>query len=175
MKRLTPALTRQTAEAFNRAHPLPGNIHFRAALADDLDAVMEVGCKCFDYDQPERPKIRHFLTKAHAAIVLLCDGDKPIGYLHVEGHAGRQSIYFNTTALLDTYRGKGLGNLLYVFADDLARDAKAKSIWCHVALDNDLTFHLLKKNGYVVERIEDPYYHDDGRGAYIMRKPVSAA
>lgn len=173
MKRLSSILCTKIVNDFNLANPLPPGIHFRMAGLADLDAIMEVGCLCFDYDQPERFKIRHFLSKAHAAIVLLCDHDKIIGYLHVEAHMGRKSIYFNTTALLSAYRGKGLGNALYVFTDCLARGIEADSIWCHVACDNHLTFHLLQKNGYVVERTEDPYY-DDGRAAYIMRKSLDA-
>jgi len=169
MKRLTHDICQKTADAFNRKTPLPAGIKFRAGTISDLDAIMEVGTACFASDLPERPKIRHFLTKAHAAIAVICDGEDIIGYVHVEAHAGRNNTYLNTTALLDEYRGKGLGNLLYAFSNELTRSVGAQSIWCHAAVDNEITLHLLQKNGFAIERTIDPYYYDDGKAAHVLR------
>jgi ribosomal protein S18 acetylase RimI-like enzyme len=173
MKRLTRALCSSAAEDFAAKNLLPKGIFLRAADINDLDAVMGVGLACFDSDEPERHKIRHFLTEAHAVIAALCDGDKMIGYLHLEAHALRRNIYLNTVALLDAYRGKGLGNILYLFADFLAQKTGAGSIWSHVDAKDKRAVHMLQKNGYIIERTEDPYY-DDGRAAYIMRKVMAA-
>lgn len=171
MQRLTCDLCQKAAEELNKQGLLPPGFSCRAGTIDDLDAVMDVGLKCFDSDQPERPKVRHFLTEAHAVIAVLCEGDKIVGYVHLEGHMGRKNIYLNTTALLDRYRGRGLGDIFYVITEDVARAAKASSVWCHVDMKDPRAIHLLKKHGYVIERTEDPYY-DDGRGAYIMRKSI---
>ncbi len=174
MKRLTPALCRRTVEDFNARTRFPRGIRMRAATIKDLDAIMAVGLACFAYDAPERHKIRHFLTRAHAAIIALCDGDDVIGYLHIEAHAGRRTLYINTIALLPDWRGKGLGKAFFKVSDALALAVNAASLWCHVALGNVSTSALFRKNGYVVARVIDPYYEeaydDGGRGAYVLRK-----
>jgi ribosomal protein S18 acetylase RimI-like enzyme len=173
MRRLTPSLCAQAAKDFNRRGLCPAPFSMRPATLENLDEILHIGQTCFSYNAPTRTEIRHMLTKAHGAIVGLCDGDVIAGYMLVEAHAGRGTIYFNTTALLPAYRGRGLGNLLYEFADFLAKTIQAKALWCHVAVNNDLTIHLLKKNGYGVSRTETEYY-DDGRSAYVMRKAVSS-
>lgn len=169
MERMTQDICAATATAFNKKGPLPKGFSIRAATVKDTDAIMDVGCKCFESDQPETHKIKRFLTIAHASIIGLFSGSEMIGYLHLEANARHKSLYLNTVAVLKEYRGKGLGNALYVFANELAQKIKAASIWCHVDAHDKHAIYMLTKNGYVIERTEDPYY-DDGRAALIMRR-----
>ncbi len=171
MQRLTREICDMAAMDLNGRGLLPPGFRYRAGTVRDLDAIMNIGLACFDSDEPERHKVRHFLSDAHAVIGVLCEGERIIGYAHLEAHMGRKNIYLNTTALLPAYRGRGLGDTLYILTEDIARAVKASSIWCHVHIKDPLAIHLLKKHGYVIERTEDPYY-DDGQGAYVMRKSM---
>ncbi|PZQ46274.1 MAG: hypothetical protein DI551_05475 [Micavibrio aeruginosavorus] len=171
MKRMNHDLCCRAALAFNASHPAPSGAVFRLADVADVDSIMEIGNACYASDQPERHKIRHFVTGAHAAIFLLSLEGKDAGYVHLEAHSGRGNIYLNTTAVLPAYRGKGLGALLYDLTSYVARKAEASSVWCHVETGNEAGIYLLKKHGYIIERTEDPYY-DDGKGAYVMRKKM---
>ena len=175
MERITQAQCRKTADSHNRKNELPEGFEFRPCTIDDLEPLLEAGAKCFAYNSPTRNEMRHALTKAHAAIVALDDtaGERMAGYLFLEGHVARKNLYINTAALLEEYRGKGLGSALYDFAGVLARDLGAKGLWCHTAFDNTVNIHLMKKMGYGILRREEGYY-DDGKACLVFSKPLAA-
>ena len=175
MERITQAQSRRTSEDYNRKRPLPDGFEFRPCTIDDLEPLLEAGAKCFAYNSPTRPEMRHALTKAHAAIFALQDtrDERMAGYLFVEGHIARKNLYINTAALLEEYRGKGLGSALYEFAYSFAADLGAKGLWCHTAFDNDVNIHLMKKMGYGILRREESYY-DDGRACLVFTKNIAA-
>ncbi len=173
MKRATPDLCRQTADLFNRKNTLPAGFSVRFCGRDDLEEVLAAGRACFAYNAPTRSEILHALTRTHGGVFGLYD-DKAgalAGYMLLEAHGGRKNLYINTTTLLETYRGRGLGQALYDFKEFFAKALEARTIWCHVAFDNKVNIHLMEKNGYAVLRREEEYY-EDGKAALVMGKTL---
>ena len=175
MERITKAQCRKTADDYNRKGNLPDGFEFRPCTIDDLEPLMAAGATCFHYNAPTRPEFRHALTKAHAAIFALDDtkAERMAGYLFLEGHVARKNLYINTAALLEEYRGKGLGGALYDFAQSLAKNLDAKGLWCHTAFDNEVNIAVMKKMGYGILRREEGYY-DDGRACLVFTKNIAA-
>lgn len=174
MKRLTRDFCIQTVAAFVKAGLCPPSCRVRLCGVEDLPALLAIGTECFAYNTPTRGETRYALSKGHAAVIALDDPDGGmIGYAVAEAHAGRQSIYLNTVAVLPAYRGKGLGTVLYDVTAFLTKRAGAKAIWCHVAEDNKRGIHLLERTGYEIVREEADYY-EDGKTAIVMRKKMAA-
>lgn len=169
MKRITPALCRAAAATFTHRKLLPAGFTARPCTIEDLDAVLTLGRAGFSYNPPTRAEITHALTKAHAAIFGLYDGNILAGYVFVEGHMGRKNLYINTTLIAEAYRGRGLGSALYELAEMLARDMDASNLWCHTAENNTANIEVMKKRAYKKERREEEYYQD-GRAAFVFRK-----
>lgn len=170
MKRLTPDFCAKSVAAFLEAGLCPKACVLRVCGLEDLPVLLAIGKECFEYNTPTRAETRHALTKGHGAVIALEDGKGGmIGYAVVEAHAGRETLYLNTVAIVPAYRGKGLGPVLYDFTAFLTERMKATAIWCHVAKNNARGIHLLEQSGYEIVRVEEAYY-DDGRAAIVMRR-----
>lgn len=171
MERITPLQCRLSAEDAKKKRFLPEGFALRPCAPDDLEVLLKAGQSCFAYNAPTRPELRHALTKGHTAIFALEDitKDRVAGYVFLEGHMARKNLYINTVALLEEYRGKGLGGALYSFAESFAAHLGAKGLWCHTAFDNAANISLIKKMGYELLRREESYY-DDGRACLVFEK-----
>jgi len=172
MKRMTPALCRATAAAFNHRKILPAGFGVRPCTPEDTDDVLRVGREGFAYNPPTRAEITHALTKAHAAIYGLYEGEDLAGYIFVEGHMGRKNLYINTAVIDQKYRGRGFGSALYELAEQTAHDMDASNLWCHTAENNTVNIEVMKKRQYKKERREADYY-EDGRAAFVFRKRMA--
>ena len=174
MKRVTRDFCAKSVSAFLRAGLCPKGYALRLCGAGDLPVLLAIGKECFAYNTPTRGETRHMLIKGHGAVIALEEAKGGmIGYAAVEAHAGRQTLYLNTVAIVPAFRGKGLGPVLYAFTSFLAEQAQARAIWCHVVSDNVRGIHLLEQSGYEIVRVEEDYY-DDGKAALVMRRNSKA-
>ena len=84
----------------------------RSATLDDLDALVALEERCFDYDRLSRRNFRYMLTKARASI--LVDEHEGIieGYVLVLFHAGTSLARMYSLAVSSDSRGRGLGRAL---------------------------------------------------------------
>ncbi|MCH4553666.1 GNAT family N-acetyltransferase [Aestuariibaculum lutulentum] len=70
-------------------------------------------------------------------------------------------------AVLDTFQGKGLGNLLVAYGDTLLKEKKIQVVWCN-AREVAKTFY--KKNNFKV--IGEPFNISDIGLHYVMYKSL---
>lgn len=171
MKRATQAFCEQSAQTFNERAFLPKGFSVRFCVIDDLEEILEIGRDSFSYNAPTKREIHYALTETHGGVFGLYDACalRLAGYMLLEAHAKHKNLYINTTVLRNEYRGRGLGQALYLFKDYFLNALGARNIWCHVAVDNAINIHLMTKNGFKILRTEEAYY-DDGKAAVVMSK-----
>ena len=165
MDRLTP----QKASEFAQKAALPKGFCLRLAVAGDIPAIIATGRAAFHYNPPTRKEIRYYIEKAHGACFAITDDAGVCGYILLEGHMGRKSLYLNTIAIAERARGHGLGAAIYVALDAIAIDLGARALYSHVRQDNAANIHLLEKYGFAFVRAEGDYY-DDGAEGLLYRK-----
>lgn len=169
--RLTRAAAQKTLNALHAENILPAGFRFDIAGVEHLDTILDIAGETFKTDQPTRRGMRHFLTRAHALVILLIAPDKSIiGYVHIEANAGNNSVYVNTTVIRPHWRGRGLGKNMFALHDRLAKDAGFKFIRMHISEHTAANLHLAQKNGY--EEIWFGPYLDEGSNSYLMRKTL---
>lgn len=173
MGRYLRTLTRPLAQnALRSFHDMPAGYSLRLARLEDLDAILDIAAACFPTDLPTRHGVRHYLTRAHAAIFMIEDKNGNIaGYHHVEANASNKILYLNTVALLPPHRGKGIGKALYGFQELLALRGRFSGVRFHVSDDNPASLKLAQSCGYKTIKIEKAYL-EDGSDSYLMEKKV---
>jgi ribosomal protein S18 acetylase RimI-like enzyme len=165
MDRLTP----QKAAEFARKVGFPPPFMLRLAAEGDIAAIIAIGRAAFHYNPPTRKEIRYYIEKAHGACFAITDSAGVCGYILLEGHMGRKSLYLNTIAIAERARGHGLGAAIYRALDQIAVDLGARGLYSHVRQDNAANIHLLEKCGFAFVRAEGDYY-DDGAEGLLYRK-----
>jgi ribosomal-protein-alanine N-acetyltransferase len=137
-------------------------------VIDDTRTVTENGT---------RPPKRGFSLKAW-----LAPWRKP-GYSHdvtppsytqqyIVGFSGiwmmTDEAHITNIAVSETYRGRGIGELLLVATLDLARELKANSITLEVRASNTVAQNLYSKYGFEKAGIRKGYYLDNREDAILM-------
>lgn len=167
-------LTKQKILEFAQKSNLPQPFILRPAEAGDIPDILDLGRAAFDYNPPTRREISYFINKAHGACWVVCDGPLVVGYILLEAHAGRKSLYLNTIALTSDVRGLGLGKGIYSALDIIGMDLGARGLYSHVRHDNEANIHVLEKCGFSLIRREDNYY-DDGASGLLYKKNYTGA
>jgi diamine N-acetyltransferase len=82
-------------------------------------------------------------------------GDEVIGYLKLNFGASQtelkdeSALEIERIYVLKEYHGKGVGQILYNYALDIARDQKVNYVWLGVWEENPRAISFYKKNGFV--------------------------
>jgi ribosomal protein S18 acetylase RimI-like enzyme len=144
-----------------RPRPMPG-WSIRAARVEDLDALLELENRCFDYDRLSRRSFRHFLSSDTASCLVAERGPDLLGYALVLFYGRTALARLYSMAVAPEHQGQGLGRALLVRAEALALDGGAAVMRLEVNPDNAPAVALYRSVGYVDFGILHAYYQDDG-------------
>ena len=92
--------------------------------------------------------------------------------LPLVGYAGLwlmvDEAHVTTIGVSPTYRGQGVGELLFLGLVDISREMKAHRMTLEVRVSNSSAQALYRKYGMEVAGMRKRYYSDNGEDAYIM-------
>lgn len=140
-------------------------VDIRAMTAPDLAQVAALERQCFS--TPWSPKVfEEELENELALYFVAAEGAVICGYIGFwkivdEGH-------ITNVAVLEQYRGRGIGGRLIAQAIDTARAAGLKLLTLEVRRSNAPAIALYKKYGFVELGFRKRYYHDPEEDALIM-------
>ena len=143
-----------------RPAPAPG-CSIRPAVVEDLDALLELENRCFDYDRLSRRSLRRFLTTDTASCLVAEQAGRVIGYALVLFHGRTALARLYSMAVAPERRGHGLGRALLRAAETAALDGGAAVMRLEVSPDNAAAVALYRSAGYVDFGIYHAYYEDD--------------
>jgi ribosomal protein S18 acetylase RimI-like enzyme len=133
----------------------------RPAVVEDLDALLELENRCFDYDRLSRRSFRRFLTTDTASCLVAEQAGRVIGYALVLFHGRTALARLYSMAVAPERRGHGLGRALLRAAEAAALDGGAAVMRLEVSPDNAAAVALYRSVGYVDFGIYYAYYEDD--------------
>ncbi|MDQ2745293.1 MAG: ribosomal protein S18-alanine N-acetyltransferase, partial [Chloroflexota bacterium] len=98
--------------------------------------------------------------------------DKPADRGRIVGYAGMwlmvDEAHITTIAVLNDWRGQGLGELLLVSLIQQATAVYAHRMTLEVRVSNETAQKLYRKYGFAEEGVRPRYYSDNNEDAYIM-------
>lgn len=136
------------------------NLHLRAATADDLNALVELENRCFEYDRLSRRNFQWMITRAHASLTVAEADGNLLGYALVLFHQGTSLARLYSIALEERARGIGLGQKLLDRAEAEAIDNDCAYMRLEVRPDNRGAIALYERNGYRPFATVRDYYED---------------
>lgn len=91
---------------------------------------------------------------------------------HIAGYAGMWLVldeaHITTIAMRESYRGRGLGELLLASAILAAAEMGSDRVTLEVRVSNVVAQNLYRKYGFREEGVRPRYYSDNNEDAYIM-------
>jgi len=133
----------------------------RAALPEDLDALLELEHRCFVYDRLSRRSFRHFLTTDTASCLLAEQAGRLLGYVLVLFHGRTALARLYSMAVAPEQQGQGLGRELLRAAEAAALNGGAAVMRLEVNPGNAPAVSLYRSVGYTDIGIYHGYYEDD--------------
>lgn len=147
----------------------------REATLSDIDALVELEERCFDYSRMGRRSFRRLLV-GDSGHIFVCMGENGAlaGYylLLTRKNSRRWRLYSIATA--PESRGTGLGRVLLEHAIHIAQQHGAISLGLEVKVDNTAAISLYEKLHFSVIDLL-PEYYDDGTDGYRMRVSFDCA
>lgn len=135
----------------------------------DIKGVAAVEAESFPFPWPESI-FTDELTNPLAIYLVLEYQDEVIGYAGFWLVLGEAQV--TNIALLQNFRGKGLGRMLVQSLIDKAKNDGAETIFLEVRRSNILAQELYKKLGFVMLGVREGYYQDSGEDAFTMQKDL---
>jgi len=118
-----------------------------------------------EVDSRPRPPFGFFRKPARPA-------DKPADRGRIVGYAGMwlmvDEAHITTIAVLNDWRGRGLGELLLVSLIQQATGVHAHHMTLEVRVSNETAQKLYRKYGFAEEGVRPRYYSDNNEDAHIM-------
>ncbi len=148
------------------------DIHLRPATPADLDALVDLEARLFDYDQMSRRSFRR-LVGAPTASLLIAE--------HEGAFAGYALVLFRPrSAIARLYSigvantGLGIGPALLAAAEEAARRRHCTALRLEVHENNAAAISRYRKSGYVLRGHRSAYYTDNGN-ALRFEKHLTAS
>ncbi|MCJ1887161.1 GNAT family N-acetyltransferase/peptidase C39 family protein [Pseudomonas sp. LA21] len=136
------------------------NLQLRAATADDLNALVELENRCFEYDRLSRRNFQWMITRANASLIVAEADRNLLGYVLVLFHQGTSLARLYSIALDERARGIGLGQKLLDRAEAEAIEHDCAYMRLEVRPDNRGAIILYQRNGYRPFATVRDYYED---------------
>ena len=155
---MTAAPASQTISRRSRRAP---GWQLRAALVEDLDALLELEHRCFVYDRLSRRSFRHFLSTDTASCLIAEQAGRLVGYVLVLFHGRTALARLYSMAVAPEHQGQGLGRELLRAAEAAALDGGAAVMRLEVNPGNAAAVSLYRSVGYADIGIYHAYYEDD--------------
>jgi ribosomal protein S18 acetylase RimI-like enzyme len=150
----------EVKSARRRAVPAPAWV-IRPAVADDLEALVELEQRCFEYDRLSRRSFRHFLASDTAECLVAEEAGRLVGYALVLFHGRTALARLYSMAVAPEQRGRGLGRTLLHAAEAAALDGGAAVMRLEVNPGNEAAVALYRSAGYADFGVYRAYYEDD--------------
>ncbi|PVB59985.1 GNAT family N-acetyltransferase/peptidase C39 family protein [Labrenzia sp. 011] len=155
----------------NKALPRAGtgDIQIRAAVSDDLAALLHIENDAFSSDRISRRSFRRFLDSPGARILVACGDAGVYGYALLLLRCGTALARLYSLALDTGHRGQGVGAALLKAAEAAAFEADRIVLRLEVRADNRAALGLYEASGYrVLGRVAN--YYEDGCAALRMER-----
>ncbi|WP_417686766.1 GNAT family N-acetyltransferase [Pseudidiomarina gelatinasegens] len=141
---------------------------FREATLRDVDNLVALEHRCFDYSRMGARSFRRLLSAPSAHIYVCEQNNTLIGYYLLLTRKNSQRWRLYSIATAPEARGTGLGRALLEHAIEVARVNAAISLGLEVKTDNKTAIRLYEKLDFgVIDLL--PGYYDDGTDGYRMR------
>lgn len=136
------------------------NLQLRTATLDDLNALVDLEGRCFEYDRLSRRNFQWMINRAHAELIVAEADDNLLGYVLVLFHLGTSLARLYSIALDERARGIGLGQKLLDAAETTAIEHDCAYMRLEVRPDNVGAIRLYERNGYRPFATVRDYYED---------------
>jgi ribosomal-protein-alanine N-acetyltransferase len=144
----------------------------RAALPDDIPALLAIEHSSFKGDRLSRRSFRHLLNKGHALILL----DEGIGLLRgyiillFRANASLARVY--SIATHQACLGQGVAAGLLIEAEQSALRRGRITMRLEIRKDNHASLHFFQNRSYVIFG-EYQRYYDDDMDAFRLQKSLA--
>ena len=135
-----------------------------------LGDIMRIEKLSFTTPWSKQAFLSEMLDNDRAYYLVAKVNDRAVGYIGVWLIAGEGHI--TNVAVHPDYRGKGIGNLLMMAIEHLAKARGAARMTLEVRVSNDIAQGLYRKLGYIAAGIRRRYYRDNDEDAIIMWKDI---
>lgn len=150
-------------------------IALRAAMADDLDAIMALEHAAFPTDAWSAEMMSAELRSEHTVYLVAVDGGDIVGYGGIRALAGDADADIQTIALAAERRGAGDGRRLLYALLRATVERRAKQVFLDVRDDNAPARGLYEAEGFVEIGRRPRYYQPDDVDAVVMRLDLTPA
>lgn len=146
---------------------------FREATKADVNALVALEARCFDYSRMGPRSFRRLIDAASAHVYLCEYNQSLVGYFLMLTRKNSKVWRLYSIATAPEARGTGLGRALIEYAIQTARQHNASALSLEVKTDNHAAINLYEKYDFAVTDVLAGYY-DDGTDGYRMRLSFSA-
>lgn len=138
--------------------------------ADDLAAVADIEQQCFAHPWSVSSIEEEFTNPTARFFVCVADG-KAVGYIGANNIA--DEVYMANLAVLPSYRGRGIGELLLRVLLCRSEAEKAHFVTLEVRPSNTPARKLYEKCGFQKRGVRKRFYRDPEEDALIYTCPIS--
>ncbi|HIH00524.1 TPA: GNAT family N-acetyltransferase [Thermoplasmata archaeon] len=141
----------------------------RPATLKDLDGMMRIEELCFGDERFDRGTVRAYIGRRDAFAMIAVEGGVIAGAAMAAVSKRLDCGRIGSVAVLDSFRGKGLGRKLLEACEKEFRRRGVGRFMLEVAVDNQDAVRLYENSGYKVIGVAEGYY-SNGKDAYVMEK-----
>ncbi|WP_242482216.1 GNAT family N-acetyltransferase/peptidase C39 family protein [Thiocystis violacea] len=150
----TPSI-KQVKTAAGASAPL-----IRAAIVSDLSALLRLEEAAFETDRINRRQFRYLLTRGRARTLVAHEGGVLLGYVLVLFSRATSVARLYSIAVSEQARGRGIGRLLVVAAEQAAWEQDRAYMRLEIRRDNLASQTLFEHAGYRRFGVLSDYYED---------------
>jgi len=144
----------------------------RAALSDDIPALLAVENSSFDGDRLSRRSFRHLLSEGHALTLLDEQNGRLRGYIALLFRANVSLARVYSIATHPDCQGQGVAAGLLLAAEQSALGHSSVTMRLEIRKDNQASLRLFQSRGYRIFGEHRDYY-DDGMDAFRLEKSLT--
>lgn len=155
---------------------LSAEFQLRPAQVADIPALFQLEQQSFRTDQLSKRQFKWMLTRAKAALWVICLRAQPqhlAAYALVLFHRGTSLARLYSIAVSATYRQAGLGRILMLTAEALARAQACIYLRLEVRADNQAGIRLYEGLGYRYFGTYADYYEDHTQALRYEKRIVA--
>ncbi|MDM5318257.1 ribosomal protein S18-alanine N-acetyltransferase [Fictibacillus sp. b24] len=139
---------------------------FRLAKVSDIDDILGIEQASFTVPWSREAFYREIVENQFAYYLVIEDSFQPIGYCGI--WLVMDEAHVTNIAILPSYRGRRLGEMLMKEAIKLAKAQGARTMTLEARVSNHVAQKLYKKLGFEAGGIRKNYYSDNGEDALVM-------
>ncbi|MDO4536087.1 MAG: ribosomal protein S18-alanine N-acetyltransferase [Clostridium perfringens] len=140
-------------------------IKIESMTLNHIDDVVEISKESFPISWSKDSFINEIKNPLAHYLVAMTD-DRVIGFVGVWIIVGEANI--TNIAVSNSFRGKGIGNLLMENIMKLCKENDTKDMNLEVRASNIKAQNLYEKFGFIKESVRKKYYEDNKEDAIIM-------